>query len=118
VRLRVTFGVTRITIVDLLCLLRLRCGFLSLAGVPGLCSSSITNSTGSLLLLGSGHIAMTTFLTQLLLAQISPKLFVSKTAAQTGSSNCKRAAILIGPWPGAMCQDICLADIVSRDHSS
>jgi len=49
------------------------------------------SSTDFLLLFGSGRSVLATFLTQLLLAQISPKLFISKTAAQTGSASFRKA---------------------------
>jgi hypothetical protein len=85
--------------------LRFRRGSLSFTWpFPRLWSSSITNSSDFLLLFGSGRSAPSTFpafLTQLLLAQISPKLFISKTAAQTGSSNCEGSCDL--HWPLARC---------------
>ena len=69
----------------LLCGLRFRRGSLSFAWLfPRLWSSSVTNSTGFLLLFGSGRIALATFLaflTQLLLVQISLVLFIGKTTA-------------------------------------
>ncbi len=69
----------------LLCWLRFRRGFLSFAwAFPRLWSSSVTNSTGFLLLFGSGRIAVATFLaflTQLLLVQIGLVLFIGKTTA-------------------------------------
>lgn len=86
----------------LLCWLRFRGGSFSFTWpFRRLCSSSVTNSTDFVLLFGSGRGARATFLAELLLAQISPKLFISKTAAQTGSSNCKRSCNL--NWPLARC---------------
>ena len=73
-----------------------RRGFLSFAWpFPRLWSSSVTNSTGFLLLFGSGRIALTTFLaflTQLLLVQIGLVLFIGKTTAETsgGNGQCRR----------------------------
>src|SRR6266566_7210469 len=75
----------------LLCRLRFRRGSLSFAWpCPRLCSSSVTNSTGFLLLFRSGRIALApffAFLTQLLLVQISLVLFIGKTTAETSGSN-------------------------------
>src|SRR5436190_19237671 len=76
------------------CWLRLRRGSLSFAWrFPRLCSSSVTNSTGFLLLLfGNGRSAPATFLaffTQLLLVQIGLELFVGKTTAETSGGNCQ-----------------------------
>ncbi|PYJ51462.1 MAG: hypothetical protein DME87_03220, partial [Verrucomicrobia bacterium] len=69
----------------LLCWLRFRCGALSFAWpFPRPCSSSVTNSTGFLLLFGSGRIALApflAFLTQLLLVQVGLVLFIGKTTA-------------------------------------
>src|SRR5205823_6244751 len=77
----------------LLCSLRFRRGCLSFAWpFPRLWSSSVTNSTGFLLLLGSGRSAPATFLallTQLLLMQISLELFIGKTTAQTSGGKCQ-----------------------------
>src|SRR6266496_551777 len=73
-----------------------RRGFLSFAWpFPRLWSSSVTNSTGFLLLFGSGRIALTTFLaflTQLLLVQVGLVLFIGKTTAETsgGNGQCRR----------------------------
>src|SRR5206468_9214250 len=80
----------------LLCGLRFRRGARSFAWLlPRLWSSSVTNSTGFLLLFGSGRIALTTFLaflTQLLLVQIGLVLFIGKTTAETsgGNGQCRR----------------------------
>ena len=75
----------------LCCRLRFCRGSLSFAWLfPRLCSRPVTNSTGFLLLFGSGRIALTTFLaflTQLLLLQISPVLFIGKTTAETSGGN-------------------------------
>jgi len=69
----------------LLCRLRLRRGALAFAWpFPRLRSSSVTNSTGFLLLFGSGRIALAPFLallTQLFLVQIGLVLFIGKTTA-------------------------------------
>src|SRR5439155_14862034 len=77
----------------LLCWLRFRCGALSFAWpFPRPCSSSVTNSTGFLLLFGSGRIALApflAFLTQLLLVQVGLVLFIGKTTAQTSGGNCQ-----------------------------
>ena len=57
---------------------------------PSLCSSSLRNSTGFLLLFGSGRIALApfiAFLMQLLLVQISLVLFIGKTTAETSGGN-------------------------------
>src|SRR6266487_5332424 len=75
----------------LLCWLRFRRGCLSFTwAFPRLWSSSVTNSTGFLLLFGSGRIALApflAFLTQLLLVQIRLELFIAKTTAQTSGGN-------------------------------
>ncbi len=67
------------------CWLRFRRCSLSFAWpFPRLWSSSVTNSTGFLLLFGSGRIALApflAFLTQLLLVQIGLVLFIGKTTA-------------------------------------
>src|SRR5206468_7803738 len=77
----------------LLCGLRFRRGSLSFAWpFPRLWSSSVTNSTGFLLLVGRGRVALATFLaflTQLLLVQIGLVLFVGKTTAKTSGGNCQ-----------------------------
>ncbi len=95
-RVRVAFGVRESPIAChaeavregrsiLLCWLRFRRGSLSFAWPsPRLCSSSVTNSTGFLLLFGSGRIALPpflAFLTQLFLVQIRLVLFIGKTTA-------------------------------------
>src|SRR5206468_11314683 len=57
---------------------------------PRLWSSSVTNSTGFVLLFGSGRIALApflAFLTQLLLVQIGLVLFIGKTTAETSGGN-------------------------------
>jgi hypothetical protein len=73
------------------CSLRFRRGALSFAWLlPGLCSSSVANSTDFLLLFGSGRIALAPFLaffTQLLRVQISLELFIGKTTAETSGCN-------------------------------
>src|SRR5438477_12159159 len=75
----------------LLCSLRFRCGSLSFAWpFPRLCRSSVTNSTGFLLLFGGGRTALATFLaflTQLLFVQIRLVLFIGKTTAETSGGN-------------------------------
>ena len=77
----------------LLCRLRFRRGSLSFAlPFPRLWTSSVANSTGFLLLFGSGRIALATFfafLTQLLLVQIGLELFIGKTTAQTSGGKCQ-----------------------------
>src|SRR3989442_6263331 len=76
------------------CWLRFRRGCLSFAWrFPSLWSSSVTNSTGFLLLFGSGRFALApflAFLTQLLLVQIGLELFIGKTTAQTSGGNGQR----------------------------
>jgi hypothetical protein len=71
--------------------LRFRRGCFSFAWpFPRPCSSSVTNSTGFLLLFGSRRIALApflAFLTQLLLVQISLVLFIGKTTAKTSGGN-------------------------------
>src|SRR6266516_6609689 len=80
---------------NLRCWLRFGRGCFSSAWVfPSFWSSSVTNSTGFLLLFGSGRIALATFLaflTQLLLVQIGLVLFIGKTTAETsgGNSQCR-----------------------------
>src|SRR5439155_16925737 len=75
------------------CSLRFRRGSLSFARpFPSFWSSSVTNSTGFLLLFGSGPIALApflAFLTQLLLVQIRLELFIGKTTAETSGGNCQ-----------------------------
>ena len=75
------------------CSLRFRGGCLSFARpFSRLWSSSVTNSTGFLLLFGSGPIALApflAFLTQLLLVQIRLELFIGKTTAETSGGNCQ-----------------------------
>src|SRR5437867_8052956 len=77
----------------LLCGLRFRRGSLSFAWLfPRLWSSSVTNSTGFLLLFGSGRIALAPFLaffTQLLPVQKGLELFIGKTTAETSGGNCQ-----------------------------
>src|SRR5207247_11326956 len=69
----------------LLCWFRSRRGALAFTWrFPRLCTSSVTNSTGFLLLFGSGRIALATFLaflTHLLLVQIGLELFLVKTTS-------------------------------------
>src|SRR5205823_8715607 len=73
--------------------LRLRRGALAFAWpFPRLRSSSVTNSTGFVLLFGSGRIALApflAFLTQLVLVQIGLVLFIGKTTAETSGGNCQ-----------------------------
>src|SRR6478672_5454361 len=75
------------------CWLRFRRGCFSFAWpFPNLWSNSVTNSTGFLLLSGSGRSALTTlfaFLTQLLLVQIGLVLLIGKTTAETSGGNCQ-----------------------------
>ena len=101
--LRGAFGVPRITAIAyhaegvcegrsiLRCWLRFGRGSLSFARrFPRLWSSSVTNSTGFLLLFGSGRSALPTFLaflTQLLLVQIGLVLFIGKTTAKASGGN-------------------------------
>jgi len=117
-RLRVTFGVTRITIVDLTLLAStsLRLSFACVA-VSGTFAAAPLRTARALCSFGSGHIAMTTFLTQLLLAQIV-LTFCKQNRRPTGSSNCKRSCDLNRPWPGACARDICLADIYPEDGTT
>ncbi len=85
--------------------LRFRRGFLSFARrFPRLWSSSVTNSSGFLLLFGSGRIALApflAFLTQLLLVQIRLELFIGKTTTETSGGNCQRRCDL--HWPATRC---------------
>src|SRR6266480_5044115 len=78
--------------------------------------SSVTNSTGFLLLFGSGRIALAPFLaffTQLLLVQIGLVLFIGKTTAQTsgGNSQCRCNFYRTATWyhmPWAFIQRIAI----------
>ena len=78
--------------------LRLRCAFLSRPW-PLLGASFASSGFGFLFFTRLPPSRFFAFLALLLLAQIRPELFISKTAAQPGSSNRKRGCDLDRPLP-------------------